>query len=263
MIEIELIVGTMGLRQILADKLPRFSKSLLDRAGTTLKAFKGGAKDFAEMNKPGRLPDEAFTLDDFDDLSKLLQDEQEIMTAIEGLATWPSELQMEVTVLVADVKAYLMQQLPTNQVTGSMAGFSLPPSDSDKFRFIWQANLCNDIREFVSLLNSGSITPIESTLMRTIFPQTHDFLIVEVMDHVLDATVSGDIEEWEGSWRKPALSGLLGVPVDNFQDVMQAQTGLQEKTAGRPKQAGALQTAQLNLTTNQAIDTKTVDQSKL
>lgn len=263
MIEIELIVGTMGLDKILADKLPKYNKSLLDRAGTTLKAFKNGARDFSQMTEPGNLPDEALSLDDFDRISEDLLQDQEITDVIESLATWPTDLQMELSVLIADIKAYLGNQLPTNQVTGSIMSHSLPCSDSDKFRFMFQANLTNDIRTFVELLNSGAITPIESALMRTLFPETHDYLIVEIMDKVLDATVDGSIDDWEGGWRKSALSGLLGVSVSSFQDVMQYQTGMQDKTAGRPKGPGAVQVAGFNLTDNQKLDTDTIDKTKI
>lgn len=262
MIEIELIVGTLGLDKILGDKLPRYSKSLLDKAGTTLKAFKNGATEFADKDKPGSLPDETYGLRDYQDLAEKLQSEAEIVDVVEGLASWPSEMQVEIMVLIADIKAYLGGQLPQQQVSGSFSGVFTEPSDSDQFRFLWQANLVDDIRRFVDLLNSGSITPLESTLMRTLFPETHDYLIVEVMDRVLDAVVAKETESWEGSWRKPALSGLLGVPVANFQDVMGYQTGMAEKTAGRPKEGGAVQIASVNLTDNQKIDTKTVDQSK-
>ncbi len=262
MIEIELIVGTMGLDKILADKLPKYSAALLSRAGGTLKAFKNGAKDFSEMDEPGNLPEDRYGLDDFDELSKMLQDDQELDDVIEGLATWPTEMQMEVMVLIADVKTYLGQQLPTNQVTGSISAYSLPCSDSDKFRFLFQANLANDIKTFIDLLNSGGITPLESALMRTLFPQTHDYLVIEVMDRVLEASADGTIDEWEGGWRKAALSGLLGVPVASFSDVMSYQTGMEEKTAGRPKGPGSVQVAQYNLTDNQNLEANTLDLSK-
>lgn len=262
MIEIELIVGTMGLDKVLADRLPKYSKSLLDKASTTLKDFKAGATEFATRNKPGSTPDETFGLKNFQDLSEKLLAEQELVDVVEGLASWPVDLQIEISVLVADIKAYLREQLPQSHVSGSFSGVFTEPSDSDQFRFLWQANLVDDVRRFSDLLNSGAITPVESAIMRTLFPQTHDYLLVEVMDKVLDAVVSGDSESWEGSWRKPALSGLLGVPVMNFSDVMGYQSGVEEKTAGRPKQAGSVQIANVNLTDNQKIDTKTVDQSK-
>ena len=262
MIEIELIVGTMGLDKILADKLPKYNPHLLTKAASTLRAFRKGAGEFADSAKPGSMPDEKYELKDYDDLVAMLQEEPEIMSVIEGLETWPSELQTEIMVKIADVKAYLQGQMPQQQMSGSIASFPLPPSDSDKFRFLWQANLCDDVRTFIDLLNAGAITPIESALMRTLFPETHDYLLVEVMDKVMDAAVAGDMQEWEGSWRKPALSGFLGVPVTNFQDVMQNQTGFQEKTAGRPKEPGSVQVASSNLTDNQKLDTKTLDLSK-
>lgn len=262
MIEIELIVGTMGLGKVLDDKLPKYSKALLDKAGGTLKTFKEGAKTFADKNKPGSMPNESYGLKDFEELSKMLTTEQELLPMIEGLASWPSELQMEISVLVADIKAYLSQQIPQSQVSGAFSGSFVKPSDSDQFRFLDQANLADDIRRFVDLLNCGAITPVESALMRTLFPQTHDYLVIEVMDQVLEAVTSGKAEIWEGSWRKAALSGLLGVPIMNFSDVMGYQTGMEEKTAGRPKGPGAVQLAGANLTDNQKINTKTLDLSK-
>lgn len=263
MIEIELIVGTLGLEKILADKLPKYSQSLLTKAGSTLKTFKAGAKEFAEKNNPGSLPDEQFGLEDFKDLSLKLQMDQDITEAIEGLATWPTEMQTEIMVLIADIKVYLGQQLPQQQVTGTFSGSFIDPSDSDKFRFLWQANLVNDIRGFVDLLNSGSITPIESALLRTLFPQTHDYLVIEVMDKVLDAAIDGSVETWEGTWRKPALSGLLGIPIMNFSDIGALQSGFAEKTVGRPKGPGAIQMAGVNLSENDRMEAKTLDKSKL
>lgn len=259
MIEIELIVGTMGLKNILADKLPRYSEALLKRAASVLKDFRQGAEEFADSTEPRSLPEETIDYSDYDKLSQSLLLDQEVVEAAEGLASWPTELQMELLVQIADVKAYLQGQLPRNELKGAISAVSIEPSDSDKFRFLWQANLVDDVRVFVGLLNSGAITPIESALMRTLFPQTHDYLLVEVMDRVLDAVVAGKTDDWEGGWRKQALSGLLGIPVASFQDVMTWQTGMEEKTAGRPKDPDAVQVAQMNLTDNQKIDTKTLD----
>lgn len=263
MIEIELIVGTMGLKNILAGKLPKYSGALLSKAGSTLKAFRDGAVAFSEQNKPSDSPDETYSLSDFDQLMIEIQNDLQMDEAAKAMESWPSELLPELMILIADVKAYLGQQVPQQVVSGSISGTYLPPSDSDKFRFLWQANLVDDVRRFIDLLNSGSITPIESALMRTLFPQTHDYLVIEVMDKVLDAAVRGKAETWEGTWRKQALSGLLGVPVMNFQDVMQYQTGMEEKTAGRPKSGNAVQIAKMDLSSNQAIETRTLDQTKI
>lgn len=261
MIEIELIVGTMGLDMILADRLPKYSEALLKRASSVLKSFKDGAKVFSEAEEPQGLEDAELAYTDYADLAKKMLDDQDFVEMTEGLESWPSELQMEIMVQIADVKAYLTQQLPRQEIVGAISATPIEPSDSDKFRFLWQAELVNDIRGFVALLNSGAITPIESQLMRTLFPQTHDYLIVEVMDKVLDAVVSGKTDDWEGSWRKTALSGLLGVQVASFRDVMTWQTGMEEKTAGRPKGPGSVQIAGMNLTDSQKIDTKTLDLS--
>ncbi len=259
MIEIELIVGTMGLDMILADRLPKYSAALLKRASSVLKDFKEGANVFADSDEPEGLPDAVIPYEDYDKLTKKMLDDQDYVEMTEGLESWPSELQMEIMVQIADVKAYLMDQMPRNEMVGAISSTQIEPSDSDKFRFLWQAELVNDIRGFVGLLNSGAITPIESALMRTLFPQTHDYLIVEVMDKTMDALLDGKADEWEGSWRKTALSGLLGVPVTSFQDVMTWQTGMEDKTAGRPKGPGSVQVASMNLTDNQKIDTKTLD----
>ncbi len=261
MIEIELIVGTMGLDKILADRLPRYSEALLKRASGVLKEFKAGAKEFAESDEPSGLPDSVIEYSQYEQLIQKMLDDQEFAELTEGLESWPSELQIEILTQIADVKAYLNAQAPRNEMVGAISATQVEPSDSDKFRFLWQAELVNDIRGFVGLLNSGAITPIESALMRTLFPQTHDYLLVEVMDKVLDAVVAGKADEWEGSWRKTALSGFLGVPVTSFRDVMTWQTGMEDKTAGRPKGPGSVQIASMNLTDNQKIDTKTLDLS--
>lgn len=263
MIEIELIVGTMGLKNVLGDRLPKYSQALLNKAGATLKTFKAGADEFYTRNRPGQLPDETFKLKDYQSLSEMLQNDQEMLSAVEGLASWPSELQMALQVQIADVKAYLGQQLPQQTVVGTFSGSYLDPSDTDKFRFLMQANLCDDVTRYIDLLNSGAITPIESGLMRTLFPMTNDYLVIEVMDKVMEAALNKKVESWEGTWRKNALSGLLGIPIMSFSDVMTYQTGMQEKTAGRPKGPGAVQIAKMDLTENQAIQTNTLDRSKI
>jgi len=263
MIEIELIVGTMGLEKILAGKLPKYNPSLLSKAASTLKYFREGVDDFAKKNSPGSLPDETFKLKTFDELQEMLKSEPEMEDFEASLMTWPSELQMQIMTLCADVRAFLTEQNPQQEVGGFLFGDFIPVSDTDKFRFLMQANLCDDVRRYVDLLNSGAITPIESGIMRLLFPETNDYLVIEVIEKVMDASLNGKIKTWEGSWRKPALSGLLGVPVMNFSDVMGYQTGVQEKTAGRPKGPGAIQIAKLDLTENQAVQTNTIDRSKL
>lgn len=262
MIEIELLVGTMGLEAILADKPPKYSAALMARAAATLKEFRAGADTFASSNHPGPLPKENYEIArNFEEIVTKLEQSTAVETVADGLASWPAELQMPLIVQMADVRAYLAQQVPTQVVTGAFSGFKLPPSDSDKFRFLWQANLVDDVTKFADLLNSGAITPIESALMRTLFPMTHDYLLIEVLDRVMAAAVDDKLADWEGSWRKPALSGFLGVPLTTFEDTMQMQTGMAEKTAGRPKGAGSLQMAQINQTGNQAMEARTIDRS--
>ncbi len=263
MLEIELIVGTMGLRAIFGDKLPRYSKALLDRASTVLKSFETQAKSMAKQTSTGAMPSEEYDFKDYKELTKMLQDDQEVLNAAEGLASWPSDLQIELITQIADVKIYLAEQLPLQQSAGFLSSEFLECSDSDKFRFLWQANLCEDIRGFGDLFLAGAITPIESQLMRTLFPGAHDFFVTLVIDQVLDAAVTDRLADWEGGWQKPAISALLGIPIDTFGDVMGWQSGMNEKEAGRPKGAGSLQLARINQTENQAADFKTVDQSKL
>lgn len=113
----------------------------------------------------------------------------------------------------------------------------------------------------MDLLNSGGISPIESSLMRTLFPMTHDYLTVEVLDHMLTASVSGDIDAWEGSWRKQAASGLFGVPLNSFEDLLVAASGAEPAGPGRPKGPGTIQVATPYLTGSQALELRTLERS--
>lgn len=261
MLEIELIVGTMGLTALFQDKLPRYSQALLSRSSDVLKEFERAAKSMSKRSGTGPMPEDDLDFSDYDRLQRMLLEDAEIVTVEEGLSSWPSELQLPLIVQIADVKSYLRNQLPLQQMSGTMAAKALEPSDSDKFRFLWQANLCNDIRRFSSLFTAGAITPIESQLMRTLFPEAHDFFVILVMDQLVQAVADGKADDWSGGWQNNAMSNLLGVPIASFEDVMNWQTGMAEKTAGRPKSNSSIQLAKFNLTDNQKIDTNTLDLS--
>ncbi len=262
MIDIELIVGTMGLPAIQSGKIPKFSQAQLNRAASTLKSFRTGADTFVESNKPVKLPAEDWV--SLKDLDKMYEDlEDPMATDNEHLETWPLEMQMPLLIQFMDCRVFLSENLPARPYGGMIAAQVLPPPDSDLYRLAWQAGLLDDIRRFSDLLNSGGITPLESELMRTLFPETHDYLLVELLDRITTAVADGKTESWDGSWRAPALAAFTGVPVASFQDVMQMQTGMAQKTAGRPKGAGSLQVAKLSLTGAQAIEARTLDRSKL
>jgi hypothetical protein len=261
MIEIELIVGTMGLDALFKDKLPKYSPALLKRAAGALKEFDKAAKQLSSRSTVDRLPKETYSFAEFSELQNLLQSDQEVDNMAQGLESWPSELQMPLIVQIADVKSYLQAQIPSQQMSSGLGATFLEPSDSDKFRFLWQANLVNDITNFGEVFLAGGITPLESAVMRTLFPMAHDYFIIAVMDELITAAVNKELDEWEGGWQKPSISALLGVPVTSFSDVLQNQTGMAEKGVGRPKGPGSVQLAQLDLTTSQKVDTKTLDLS--
>lgn len=259
MLEIELIVGTMGLDALYRDKLPRYSQALLSRSSDALKEFEKAAKSMSKRTTNDNMPEDTLDFSDYERLQRMLLEDEEILTVEEGLSSWPSELQIPLVTQIADVKWYLQNQLPLQQMSGTMVSQALEPSDSDKFRFLWQANLCNDIRRFSSLFTAGAITPLESQLMRTLFPEAHDFFVILVMDQLVQAVADGKADDWSGGWQNNAMSNLLGVPITSFEDVMNWQTGMAEKTAGRPKSSSSIQLAKMNLTDNQKIDTETQD----
>ena len=261
MIEIELIVGTMGINALFKDKLPKYSPALLKRAASTLKEFEQAAKQLSEQSNVSRLPKDEFAFSEYQELVDLVNAEQEMLTVAEGIDFWPETLQIPLLVQIADVKMYLQSQVPTQVMSSGLGSSFLEPSDSDKFRFLWQANLANDITSFGDVFLAGGITPLESAVMRTLFPMAHDYFVIAVMDQLITAAVNKELDSWEGGWQKPAISALLGVPVTSFSDVLQNQTGMAEKSVGRPKGPGSVQLAQLDLTTSQKVDTKTLDLS--
>lgn len=261
MIEIELIVGTMGLESLFKDRLPKYSPALLKRAAGALKEFDRAAKQLSSLSNVSRLPKDEYTFTEYAYLQELLQLDQEVDNMAQGLESWPSYLQIPLMTQIADVKNYLHGQIPTQAMSSGLGAVFLEPSDSDKFRFLWQANLANDITSFGEVFLAGGITPLESAVMRTLFPMAHDYFVIAVMDQLINAAVNKELDSWEGGWQKPAISALLGVPVTSFSDVLQNQTGMAEKGVGRPKEPGSVQLAQLDLTTSQKIDTKTLDLS--
>ena len=258
MIEIELIIGTMGLKKIFHNKFPRYSPALFAKASRVLKEFDKSAKELS-MKSPNPVPNDVYSFSDYDELKDMIHADRDHAEVIDGLATWPDQLQMPLVALLSSVKEFLSMQLPTEQGGGTLSLEFLEPSDSDKFRFLWQANLLEDITRFGELFTSSAITPIESKLMRTLFPAAHDYFVTQVMMEVVDKVVAEETADWSGGWQNPAISALLGIPIATLADTMTWQTGHAEKTAGRPKGTGSVQLAQYNLTDNQKIDTKTMD----
>lgn len=244
MLEQELLAATLGIDATLYGKVPKFTQSRLASARNIEKQFIALAAEFADRSRPGPMPEVTVSRKRFIEIVDALNNDQ----GDPDLSTYPQPLDTMLAVQLADNRVYLQTQLPTMVPYGTFSLNLVEPSDSDKARFMWQANLIDDPVRFGYLFCAGALTTVETALMRTLFPALFDVLLLAVMDEAEQAILDNKIQNWEGGWKRLAMSNLLGVQVDTFQNVLAWQTGFEEKTAGRPPNPGRIELAEANAT---------------
>jgi hypothetical protein len=248
MLEQELIAAEIGLWPVVTGKLPKYSDALINRAMRIQKEFRDVAKKFGEISKPLPMPEATILRKDYDKVVEGLNTEWDSDIVAENMAQWPDELYAMVEMQLLENRIYLQPQVPTQVPFGSFQMTLIEPSDSDKARFMWQANLVDRPQRFAELFLAGALTQVETALMRTLYPALFDVFLFALIDEIVAAAMDNKIASWEGGWKRLAMSNLLGVQVDSFQNVLAWQTGFEEKTAGRPPNPGRIELAEANQT---------------
>jgi hypothetical protein len=209
------------------------------------------AKQFAELSKPAPFPETTVPRKQFQEIVEQLTRDLPLEDVEETIDGYDSDLGLMVQTQLIDNRFYLQAQIPTQVPFGAFKMTLIEPSDSDKARFMWQCNLIDRPLRFAELFLAGALTQVETALMRTLYPELFDVLLMAVIDEIIAAAENDKLASWEGGWKRLAMSNLLGVQVDTFQNVMTWQTGFEEKTAGRPPSPGRIELAEANATDTQ------------
>jgi hypothetical protein len=248
MLEQESLVATLGLAAATTGTLPKFTLARAKSAESVIEYFEKAASKFAALKKPAPFPETTVARNQFDKIVQDLNKEIPPEYFAKELDQYPDDIAVLVESQLVDNRYYLQAQIPTQVPFGSFNMTLLEPSDSDKARFMWQCNLIDRPERFADLFLAGALTTVETALMRALYPALFDVLLFAVIDEIIDAVDSNNIASWEGGWKRLAMSNLLGVQVDSFQNVLAWQTGFEEKTAGRPPNPGRIELAEANQT---------------
>lgn len=248
MLEQELLAAELGIGPVLDGKLPKYSDALMNRALRIEKQFLDAAKEFAKLKKPAAMPEITVPRKEFDQIVQALNEDWKPATVEASMDAWPPELYPMIEMQLIETRIYLQPQIPTQVPFGAFQMSLIEPSDSDKARFMWQCNLVDRPIRFAELFLAGALTTVETALMRTLYPALFDLFLFALFDEIVDAVDRNDIASWEGGWKRLAMSNLLGVQVESFQNVLAWQTGFEEKTAGRPPNPGRIELAEANQT---------------
>lgn len=248
MLQSEAITGAVGLDPVLTGKLPKPTKALFSRGDQLVKDMTAAGKEFAELRRPAPFPETTVSRKRFQEIVDSLNKDLSLEDVEPTVSEYDGSLGLLIQTQLIDNRFYLQSQVPTQVPFGAFSMTLLEPSDSDKARFMWQCNLIDRPLRFAELFLAGALTTVETALMRTLYPELFDVLLLSVIDEVIKAAENNDIASWEGGWKRLAMSNLLGVQVDSFQNVLAWQTGFEEKTAGRPPNPGRIELAEANQT---------------
>jgi hypothetical protein len=248
MLQSEAIAGVMGLGPVLSGKLPKPTKILVSRGDQLVRDMAAAATEFAKLRKPAPFPETTVPRKRFQEIVDQLNQEPSLEELEQTALDYEDDLGLLVETQIIDNRYYLQSQVPTQVPFGAFSMTLLEPSDSDKARFMWQCNLIDRPLRFAELFLAGALTTVETALMRTLYPELFDVLLLSVIEEVIKAAENNDIASWEGGWKRLAMSNLLGVQVESFQNVLAWQTGFEEKTAGRPPNPGRIELAEANQT---------------
>lgn len=248
----EWYLGSLGIEAYFGKRKPRISMADVNAAAKADETITRYAKEFAAAAKPNRFPEEGVKISKYDEIAEELMDEPRGV-----IESWqekmPDEIQDAFQVMKLDVHNYLKSQLPVQPISGGIFATPLPPSDTDVQRFMWQVQVIDDIEYALKMMNAGAFSMVENLCLRTLFPDVHTAIVLGYLNALIDHAQETK-EAYTASWKLSSLSGLTGMPITSYQDVMGYQTGFEEKEAGQPMKPGTIKIASANATDTQKIE---------
>lgn len=233
--------GSLGIDAYFNKAAPKVTAAMAKEALRAESLIVDYARAFAKAKKPGKIPKAAIPLKAYDGIVTELLDEPD-MASEPWEAKMPEELQTGFIVMKMDVHNYLRSQMPTQAISTGFYAKPMPPSDSDKQRFMWMVQIINDIETALKMMNAGAFSMVENLCLRTLFPDVHSAIMVHYMEAMVDYATSAE-DPYVQSWKLASLSGLTGMPVVSFSDIMHYQTGFDEQKPGQPPNPGSLKIA--------------------
>jgi hypothetical protein len=245
------ITGTIGLSAYFGlGKMKVTQKMYLDSLQAD-KIIAKRAKAWVAAKRPGKLPKAEIGTKDYDSLVAALDNP---FDANPDISVLPEDLQLDVIARYLDVRGWLEQHQPAIKMSGGLIAREIPPPESDKLKFMWSANMINDVTQIFDMLDAGSLTLFEASALREIFPDFTMAVLLAYINATLDFVYNEDKITLSG-WQTLGLSTLAGVPITSFDDVLQWQSGFpQPDGPGRPPGDKAPNLAQPNLSDSQRLD---------
>ncbi len=249
MLENEYFTGLLGIKFYFGvGKPPAMAKTVAE-AAKVRKYIQTRAKAWAAQRAPEQPPKATLKLADYDSLIGLLDNP---MDANPDVSKVPDELQLDVVAKYIDIRSWLEANQPALKFSGGLIAQEIPPPDSDKMRFMWAADIINDVSKIFDLLSAGCLTPVEAQVMRDIYPEVGLEIatryILASIEHLQKTPYSA-----LSGWQMAGLSALAGVPVTSFQDIMSWQMNYEPMGPGRPQGSKAPNLAQNEASDMQAL----------
>ena len=234
MIVTEWIMGTIGFAALFGQAPIKITPRQVKQALLCGNYIKTRATAWANSSRPAKIPSFGITAKDYDSVINLVTSEK----AAPNLSTVPDDLSLDVLVQFLEVQAYLVSISPAIKVSQGLFGREIEPSTTDKSRFCWSCNTINDIRIIFDLLDAGALTNVEAEAFKTLFPNIAMEVAVQYLTTTIDYIYTNE-KPTMASWQLQGISALLGVPMADFNDVMQWQGGYEQQGPGRPPSSKA------------------------
>lgn len=251
MLQSDWITGTIGLKAYFGLGKIKLTQAQYIQALKADKYIQSRANAWISAQKASKLPKNKITTADYDDLAAALDNP---FDANPDISILPEEFQLDTIARYLDIRGWLEANQPAVTFSGGLIAREIPPSDTAKTKFMWSANMINDITHVFDLLDSGALTQFEATVLREIFPDFTMAVLLAYLNASLDY-IYNEKKPTLAGWQLLGLSTLAGVPITSFEDVLQWQTGFPEAGGpGRPAADKAPNLAQPNLTDSQKLD---------
>lgn len=245
MLETEYFTGLLGIKYYFGVGRAKSVQPAMAESAKIRKTIRSRAKAWVEQKSPNQPPKAEITSKDYDSLIELLDNP---MDANPDISKVPQNLQADVIAKYVDIRSWLENNQPAIKFSSGLIAQEIPPPDSEKTRFMWAANIINDVSSVFELLSAGCITPVEAQAVRELYPEVCLEITTRYIMAAIDYLQKTPFGALSG-WQLAGLSALAGVPITSFQDVMLWQTNYEPTGPGRPSGSKAP-----NLAKNEATD---------